>query len=159
MSLRKKYTEAGFSGNILKPYKPGDLLYKIEKILRVAFDKKERSSRKFSNDLSEYTLEEIFLFTGEDQESLDTILNVFIESTQMNLKEIEQALETNDHEKIAQIAHRMLPMFKQLKAKEIIPQLEKLENKDPEALNIENISDLLNEIKKLLFQLEKEVKA
>ncbi len=155
----EKYTEAGFSGNILKPYKPGDLLYKIEKILRVAFDKKERSSRKFSNDLSEYTLEEIFLFTGEDQESLDTILNVFIESTQMNLKEIEQALETNDHEKIAQIAHRMLPMFKQLKAKEIIPQLEKLENKDPEALNIENISDLLNEIKKLLFQLEKEVKA
>lgn len=155
----EKYTEAGFSGNILKPYKPVDLLFKIEQILRVAFEKKEKSGRKFSNEISEYTLEEIFLFTGEDQESLDTILNVFIESTQMNLQEIELALENDDHEKIAQIAHRMLPMFKQLKAKDIIPQLEKLENKDPDALNRENISALLNEIKKLLFQLEKEVKA
>lgn len=155
----EKYTEAGFSGNILKPYKPADLLLKIEQILRVAFEKKEKSGRKFSNEISEYTLEEIFLFTGEDQESLDTILNVFIESTQMNLQEIEQALEKDDHEKIAQIAHRMLPMFKQLKAKDIIPQLQKLENKDRDALKSENISALINEIRKLLFQLEKEVKA
>ncbi len=154
----EKYEEAGFAANILKPYKPADLLSKIEQILRVAFDKKQKKIRKFSKEVSEYTLEEIFLFTGEDQESLDTILSVFIESTQMNLSEIEKALEEDDQEKIAQIAHRMLPMFKQLKAKDIIPLLEKLESKELSAFTSERISALLVEIKKLLFQLEKEVK-
>jgi signal transduction histidine kinase/DNA-binding response OmpR family regulator len=155
----ERYAEAGFSANILKPYKPADLLQKIEQILSVAFEKKERLVPTFSKGISEYTLEEIFLFTGEDQESLDTILSVFIESTQMNVNEIEEALNMGDEEKISQIAHRMLPMFKQLKAKEIVPQLENLENNDRESFGKEHITKLLREIERLLDQLEKEVKA
>ncbi|HSJ11392.1 MAG TPA: response regulator [Gillisia sp.] len=155
----ENYTEAGFAGNILKPYKPADLLFKIGQVLKIDIEKKERSNNYNSSGKSEYSLEEIFLFTGEDQVALDTILTAFIESTRLNLKEIESSVEKGDQERVSQIAHRMLPMFKQMKANEIVPKLQGLEEKKPAAFSGEHIKAVLEEIEVLLFQLQKEVKA
>ena len=155
----EKYTEAGFAGNILKPYKPADLLFKIGEILEIDLEKKERSNNYNTSGKSEYSLEEIFLFTGEDQVALDTILNAFIESTRQNIKEIEKSVNEDDRERVAHIAHRMLPMFKQMKAKEIVPKLQLLEEKKPQAFTPQHVKELLEEIEVLLFQLQKEVKA
>ncbi|HSP82530.1 MAG TPA: ATP-binding protein, partial [Gillisia sp.] len=155
----ENYTEAGFAGNILKPYKPADLLFKIGEVLKIDIEKKERSNNYNSSGKSEYSLEEIFLFTGEDQVALDTILTAFIESTRLNLKEIENSVDKGDQERVSQIAHRMLPMFKQMKANEIVPKLQDLEEKKPAAFSNGHIKALLEEIEVLLFQLQKEVKA
>ena len=155
----ENYTEAGFAGNILKPYKPADLLFKIGEVLKIDIEKKERSNNYNSSGKTEYSLEEIFLFTGEDQVALDTILTAFIESTRLNLKEIENSVEKGDQERVSQIAHRMLPMFKQMKANEIVPKLQDLEEKKQVAFSMEQIKELLQEIEVLLFQLQKEVKA
>ncbi|MEP6261057.1 MAG: ATP-binding protein [Gillisia sp.] len=155
----ENYTEAGFAGNILKPYKPADLLFKIGQVLKIDIEKKERSNIYNSSGKSEYSLEEIFLFTGEDQVAMDTILTAFIESTRLNLKEIETSVDKGDQERVSQIAHRMLPMFKQMKANEIVPKLQDLEEKKQAAFSDEHIKMLLEEIEVLLFQLQKEVKA
>src|SRR5690606_5253372 len=107
-----------------------DLLIKIGQIFNVNFQDPQRRKRVPSMEGSEYSLDEIFLFAGEDQMALDTILNAFIESTRLNLEEIKKAEKLGDQERIAQIAHRMLPMFKQLKINEIVPRLEQLEKKE-----------------------------
>ncbi len=155
----EKYTEAGFAGNILKPYKPADLLLKIGQIFKVEFRDQKRSDRKPTVDGREYSLDEIFLFAGEDQMALDTILNAFIQSTKLNLEEIKNAQRTGDRERVAQIAHRMLPMFKQLKINEIVPRLEQLEKKEADFYSNGSISALIKEIEVLLYELQKEVKA
>lgn len=155
----EKYREAGFSGNILKPYKPADLLLKIGQIFKVEFEDKKRTDRIPSLEESEYSLDEIFLFAGEDQMALDTILNAFIESTRLNLEEIKKAWNLGDRERVAQIAHRMLPMFKQLKIKEIVPRLEQLEKKEGLFYSSGSMELLIKEIEVLLFELHKEVKA
>lgn len=155
----EKYIEAGFAGNILKPYKPADLLLKIGEIFKVEFEDKKRTDREPSKEGSEYSLDEIFLFAGEDQMALDTILNAFIESTRLNLEEIKKAEKLGDRERIAQIAHRMLPMFKQLKINEIVPRLEQLEKKEGYFYSNGSINLLIKEIDDLLFELQKEVKA
>jgi len=154
-----KYKEAGFAGNILKPYKPSDLLFKIGQIFKVDFKDHQRSEREPSVEGSDYSLDEIFLFAGEDQMAMDTILNAFIQSTRLNLEEIKKAEKQGDHERIAQIAHRMLPMFKQLKINEIVPRLEQLEKKEGIFYATGSMDLLIEEIEVLLFELQKEVKA
>ncbi len=155
----EKYNEAGFAGNILKPYKPADLLFMIGQIFKVEFEDNNRIDREPSKESNEYSLDEIFLFAGEDQMALDTILNAFIQSTLLNLEEIKKAESLGDRERIAQIAHRMLPMFKQLKIKEIVPRLEQLEKKEGYFYANGSIYLLIEEIEVLLSELHKEVKA
>jgi signal transduction histidine kinase/FixJ family two-component response regulator len=150
-----KYTEAGFAGNILKPYKPADLLFKIGQIFQVEFEDKKKTDREPTLEGSEYSLDEIFLFAGEDQMALDTILNAFIQSTRLNLNEIKKAENSGDRERIAQIAHRMLPMFKQLKINEIVPRLEQLEKKEGYFYSNGSIPLLIEEIEALLSELAK----
>lgn len=155
----EEYISAGFAGNILKPYKPSHLLLKIEEILNIHFDKKENKERIAAIDENEYSLDEIFLFAGEDQIALDTILNAFIHSTRLNIEEIKKSINIDDKERVAQIAHRMLPMFKQLRIKEIVPKLEKLERKEHQSFSSVKIEELVEDIENLLQQLQKEVKA
>ncbi len=147
------YNEAGFTGNIIKPYKPSDLLLKIGKILHLEL-KNNASSLKKAASNSSYSLDEIVLFAGDDQEALNTILNAFINSTVINLEEIKKAVDNKDPEKAGNIAHRMLPMFKQLKTKGIIEKLQLLEDKRMDKCDV---SGLVNEIKNLLQELQREI--
>jgi len=153
------YLKAGFSGNLLKPYRPGELLLKIGEILEVKLENNNLHARSYSSNSKNYSLDEILLFAGADQKALDTILNAFISSNKINLKEIVFAQKRNDIERAAQIAHRMLPMFKQLKAGEIIGKLEQLEHKEYEILPEDKTSCLVQEIEVLLTDLQKEIKA
>ena len=153
------YLKAGFSGNLLKPYRPGDLLLKIGEILKVNLENNTHHARTYASNLKGYSLDEILLFAGADQKALDTILNAFINSNKINLKEIGYAQTRNDIERAAQIAHRMLPMFRQLKAGKIISKLEQLEDKEYGILPEDEISCLLQEIEVLLTDLQKEIKA
>ena len=151
------YKEAGFASNLIKPYRPGELLLKIGEVLKIKLERDNIQVRKSTSNSQEYSLDEIILFAGDDQNALDTILKAFINSNKINIKEIDFALKENDVERAAHIAHRMLPMFKQLKAKEIIDKLEQLERKEFLQLPKENIACLLEEIEVLLSDLQMEI--
>ncbi len=153
------YLDAGFSGSLLKPYRPNELLLKIGEILKVKLENSNHHAKFYSSNSKDYSLDEILLFAGADQKALDTILNAFINSNKVNLKEIGYAQKRNDIERAAQIAHRMLPMFKQLKASKIISKLEQLERKEYEILPEDETSCLMQEIEVLLTNLQKEIKA
>ena len=140
---QEKYTEAGFASNILKPYKPNDLLLKIGKILKIELNN-EMETLKENDALDQlYSLSEISQFAGDDPVALNTILNAFIESTKLNLEEILREAESANWERVAQISHRMLPMFKQLHAKEIIIKLTDLESKKENVLEISFVKKVL----------------
>ena len=153
------YLKAGFAGNLLKPYRPGELLLKIGEILNVRLEKNNYNTRIYASNSKNYSLDEILLFTGADQKALDTILNAFINGNKINLKEILYAQKHNDIERASQIAHRMLPMFKQLKAGKIINQLEQLERKDYKTFSENKTTYMVQEIEVLLTDLQKEIKA
>ncbi|MCM4159526.1 response regulator [Antarcticibacterium flavum] len=155
----EKYEEAGFAGNLLKPYKPTDLLYKIGEILKIELERKAGKTAEANPSITDYSLEEISMFAGDDRVALDTILVAFIDSTRLNLKDIKAAAKIDNWEKIAQIAHRMLPMFKQLKARDIIPKLELLEERKTNAFQNGELQYLIKEIDQFLLLLEQEVKA
>lgn len=153
----KDYLEAGFSGNLLKPYKPQELLRKIGEVLHLELETNSEIHIAKEKNSEEFSLDEILLFAGNDKEALNNILKVFIEASRINILEIKEANKNNDTERIASIAHKMLPMYKQLNTRNIVQNLQQLEKEVPTYFEEEKINVLIQEIETLLFKLEKEI--
>ncbi|WP_109302281.1 ATP-binding protein [Aquimarina sp. AU474] len=132
-----EYQEAGFSGSLRKPYAPKELIDLISEILSVEITDYEEYLKE---DLSaeEYSLNDLMLFAHGDSDSLYAILDTFYESTIENVNDLKLMVSENKIDHIQKIAHKMLPMFKQIKAKEVVPILIKLEH--PDQYNLDNTS-------------------
>ncbi|WP_424492480.1 ATP-binding response regulator [Salinimicrobium sp. GXAS 041] len=153
----REYLKMGFNGSLLKPYSSSLLLQKIENVLQTEL--KKPSAKLESNISSQnYSFEEVELFAGGDKQALNTILRAFIESTQVNLQALNQAQVKRNKTKIAAIAHKMLPMFRQLKVKNVIGQLEILESSNCEKYGEVNIHELTAQINNLLQEIKEEIK-
>ncbi len=152
-----EYQEAGFSGSLRKPYAPKELIDLIAEILSVDLIKYQ--DPVIDEDQNEaYSLEDLILFAHGDSDSLYAILDTFYESTIDNVHDLKTSIAKKDIDYIKKIAHKMLPMFKQIKAKDVVPILEKLEHPDRYELDkksivnltkdgIEKIEDLISKLK------------
>ncbi|WP_108807293.1 ATP-binding protein [Aquimarina spinulae] len=141
-----EYQEAGFAASLRKPYAPKELIDLIAKILSVDLTNYNGTTHNGLNLSNEqYSLSDLMLFAQGDSDSLYAILDTFYESTIDNVKELKTTIRKKDIYHIKKIAHKMLPMFKQIKAKEVVPILEKLEHPDQYLLNKKAILHLTNE--------------
>lgn len=156
---RDFYLKKGFSEMLPKPFSKQELVavlkrifpnrrnFSEEKIVDGIFKSNSTDNGKF--DLS---LLKSFLNTPE---ALEEVLDIFNAQTEKDLQQIKNSMAENDTKTISEIAHRMLTMFRQLKAKEVIPILEKMEDYTAETVEpvgmrmdfeklILNIRDLQN---------------
>jgi len=165
---RKFYIEKGFETNIIKPFDASELLLKIAKILKLDNIEKEIIPKEKANSteeqiLSLYDLSDLKIFTDGDQESLALLLKTFIENSTTNLKKLEEAKQNKDRQQITFTAHKMLPMFRQIKATSVTNSLEKLEKQHELSLAWESINDLVEDTLTnahfLLNNLTEEIKA
>ena len=154
-----EYQEAGFAASLRKPYAPKELIDLIAKVFSVDLANYNGTTHNtLSLSDEQYSLSDLMLFAQGDSDSLYAILDTFYESTIDNVKELKMTIRKKDIHHIKKIAHKMLPMFKQIKAKEVVPILEKLEHPDQYHLNkkailnltndsIEKIEDLIDKLK------------
>ncbi|WP_103069329.1 hybrid sensor histidine kinase/response regulator [Aquimarina sediminis] len=144
-----EYQKAGFAASLRKPYAPKQLLDLIAEVLSV--DLSSNGASAYDNHKHElYSLNDLMLFAHGDSDSLYAILDTFYESTIDNIRELKSVINENDIPRIKKIAHKMLPMFKQIKAKEIVPILEKLEHSEQYHLDKKSILDLAKDgVKKI----------
>lgn len=151
------YLKKGFKGSLLKPYSSDKLLKMIGDILRVELQKEERKIIP-RDPTKEFTLSEIKSFAGEDRQALNSILTSFIDSTRNNIEALTEAYKKEEYEKVSSVAHKMLPMFRQLQTQPLISRLEILESGDQEKVKKIDIEFLIKETKRLLEQLRLEIK-
>ncbi|WP_299218969.1 hybrid sensor histidine kinase/response regulator [uncultured Aquimarina sp.] len=154
-----EYEKAGFSGSLRKPYAPQALIELIASILKL-----DTINLDYENSISEqeketnYSLSDLMLFAQGDTESLYAILETFCNSTTDHIKELKAAINNQDFKQIKRLAHKMLPMFKQIKAKEIVPILDTLEHQDNYELSTKDILELtekgVNKIEDLIDKLK-----
>ncbi|MCK8520845.1 ATP-binding protein [Aquimarina sp. D1M17] len=139
-----EYEDAGFSGSLRKPYAPKELTDLIAEILSFDLDEPESSINIEENEDpdKEYSLNDLMLFAHGDSESLYAILDTFYESTIENIADLKNMVNEQDIEQIQKIAHKMLPMFKQIKAKEVVPLLTKLEHHEQYDLDNDTVLKL-----------------
>ncbi len=156
----KEYLQAGFYGSLRKPYAPKALIDLIGSLLKIdAVDVSyDCPIPEMVIEDATYSLSDLMLFAHGDSDSLYAILDTFHESTTNNLNELKSIIENKDFDQIKKLSHKMLPMFKQIKAKEIIPILDKLEHQGLYNIDNSKMLSLANEVMMKIEELMSKLK-
>ncbi|QQX77359.1 MULTISPECIES: hybrid sensor histidine kinase/response regulator [Aequorivita] len=129
---RDFYLKKGFSEMLPKPFSKQELVVVLERIFpsRRNFSEEKIVDEIFKSDSTanekfDLSLLKSFLNTPQ---ALEEVLEVFNAQTEKDLQQIKNSIAENETKTISEIAHRMLTMFRQIRAKEVIPILEKMED-------------------------------
>ncbi|WP_318310609.1 hybrid sensor histidine kinase/response regulator [Flagellimonas crocea] len=145
-----EYLEAGFSEVLQKPFSADALL----RILKAA-GQTNYSFEVPDTDSSLFTIRNISPFLG-DLESVKEVLLVFLDNSEKNLKLLLSAVGNTNYNNIRSIAHKMLPMFRQLEAEKAITLLEYLENVSDDVEG-KQVFAVLSEFEDFLGDLDTEI--
>ena len=144
------YTQSGFSGILPKPFSPEQFYTKLNTFfpkIEVQFS----DTKKNLVDTEKYHPEALEDFMGKNKESITALYESFIKETTDNILKMKEAVKAKNYETVQAIAHKMLSMFGQIKAKrevEILNHLNHISKKN--VLGIEPKIELLEK----LFQQE-----
>ena len=148
------YLEAGFDQNMLKPFEPVKLKKCIADVLDLQFEEESATHASALEHLKteDFDLSDIYEFSGGDEDALDAIVKAFLEGANSSLTELEIAFKNNDSDETGRIAHRMLPMLRQMKAKKVLPVLIDLE--DRKEVGNSRFQEFRKDILELMNKLE-----
>lgn len=129
---RNFYFEKGFAEMLPKPFSKQELVTVLERIFpqRRNFSEEIKTDEIFqanspNAEKFDLSLLKSFLNTSE---ALEEVLKVFNAQTEKDLQQLTSLIDQKDTKTISGIAHRMLTMFRQIKAKKVIQILEKMEH-------------------------------
>lgn len=154
------FTSKGFTAFHPKPLKLEVLLALMESVFEgkpinvsVQVDEARKSEKLFD-------LTSLNKFTQNDAESLKLIVDTFISSVAENCEALKTATEEMDIPKMAEVAHKMIPMLKQMEVYTISDLLEPVEDKaldfDENQIN-EYMDVIFEKLKQLVSELKKHV--
>ncbi|WGF93252.1 hybrid sensor histidine kinase/response regulator [Aequorivita marisscotiae] len=129
---REYYIKQGFAEMLPKPFSKQDLVAVLANIFPTqnqffenSFDTTASEKSPLTNDVIDLSLLKSFLSTPQ---AMNDVLAVFNSQTTEDLQQLTNLIEEKDYKSISDLAHRMLTMFRQIKAKEAILILEKMED-------------------------------
>ncbi len=123
------YTTAGFAKILQKPFTKTCFLEVLGNLFpaNISSPVAQEAEAYIQTTSNLFSLAGISSFLGNDREAIYEVLQTFRRDTETNMQALKTAIGTKDFKEINAISHRMLPMFRQLKANEIVLILEKLE--------------------------------
>lgn len=174
----KKLLAEGFNEVVQKPFLEEELIERIyfyfsknryeaegefgEMILKTTPSHEKHSSAKVHHLSVEYSLDQVKLFSGGHIDQEVQIIESFIHSATVSLKEMKQALKIQNYADIKNIAHRSLTAYQLLKVNDcvsILDKLDKLNFNDVDAGYLGNLLDELDRKNGILFRcLKKEIR-
>ncbi|MDL2252107.1 response regulator [Odoribacter sp. OttesenSCG-928-J03] len=120
------YLNAGFTAYLGKPFTAAQLESLIRKLTGTSI-RKNSGEVEISDNEEGYTLKNIRVFADNDETVVQQILESFVTETEKHLKQLDEYTDEQS-ESTANLAHKMLPMFRQLEVKHIVELLTKLES-------------------------------
>lgn len=154
------FTSKGFTAFHPKPLKLEELLLLMKSIFEgkpmdvsVQVDEARKNEKLF--DLSSLNK-----FTQNDSESLKLIVETFIASVAENCEALKEATAQMDLSKMAEIAHKMIPMLKQMEVYTISDLLEPVEDQTLNFAKIqmeEYMEVIFEKLKQLVLELKKQI--
>lgn len=121
----------GFAGMLQKPFNQSDLKNVLRKVLpghELDMHSKAPSlpPQKEKTEAA-YNFSPLTAFSEDDPEAAQEILRTFAQETRKNLEKMQTALQTEDMDTLCAVAHKMLPTFLMIEARQAIPSLQWLE--------------------------------
>ncbi|WP_123772317.1 hybrid sensor histidine kinase/response regulator [Zobellia sp. OII3] len=154
------YIGVGFSQVLQKPFPKGELIATLKLLGITTQDEapKEGKTEALDREPKLYNLDIIHSFLGRNEDAIQDVLGTFLSDTETNMKLLEETVGTQDYPQVNQVAHRMLPMFRQLKAESCVVALEHMEVATPEAMDHKTLSDSFANLKSDVADLTSELK-
>ncbi|MBW3519751.1 ATP-binding protein [Flavobacterium sp. NKUCC04_CG] len=154
------FIELGFTNSHPKPIQITVLIRMLQSIWGITVQDVPTAAFTHPNDIQElYNLTGLRPFIQDDEVAMKNILQIFVNSTEQNLLELREAAQVMDENALSDVAHKMLPMFRQLEITTVIPLLEPIEDYQLDyitAADLEAYIDQLDqEIEKVLALLKK----
>ena len=143
------YLGAGFADILQKPFTK-DLFTKVLGELfpaQAPHIPKINGQKKIISDSNLFSLEVISSFLGDDRDGIAEVLHTFVTDTTTSLDRLKNAVNNGEIPEINSISHKMLPMFRQLRAHEVIPILERLEILKTPDLNARQLQQHYSDLK------------
>ena len=147
------FTEKGFSSLIRKPFSKTDLLQKLHVLLNNADEIIPTEETRINTDSQQlYSLNSLKMFLGDDHDAIDEVVLIFKKDTEENVLLLSTAVAASNITQVNKVAHKMLPMFRQLEVKNVIPILEIFE-----VLNIDTLTN--DQLKAKHIYLQREIES
>ncbi|NHF58715.1 response regulator [Flavobacteriaceae bacterium TP-CH-4] len=142
------YTSLGFAQVLQKPFSKGELIG-ILKLLGLHTKNlgKELTPKEKTTTAEVYDLDIIHSFLGTNEDAIHDVLETFLMDTSTNMKLLNETVTARDYAQINSVAHRMLPMFRQLKVASCVPILERLEVATPGDMDAVSLDNSLRTLK------------
>ncbi|MBC6997654.1 ATP-binding protein [Cytophaga sp. FL35] len=161
------YMGVGFAQVLQKPFTKGELVATLKLMGIVAKDETKEPvspspktilAKEKNSTPSLYNLDIIHSFLGRNEDAIFEVLTTFVNDTKTNMALLDQTVSYRDYPQVNQVAHRMLPMFRQLKVAKSVAVLEKLELAQADTMDWgkmdESYDILKQQVKQLLTELE-----
>lgn len=127
----QEYKKLGFNHYMRKPFNINTLYNTVYKILRIKIKDVEITSAEHTLTMKmkydTFDLSDLFNLLENDKEAVTLILESFFISTKSNIEQLQIESANNNIDGIKQIAHKMLPMFRQLHIIKLVDALFLLE--------------------------------
>lgn len=155
-----EYKKLGFNHYMRKPLNINTLYNTIYKILRIKAKEPVKASTQniltMKLNYDDFDLTDLFNLLENDKEAIKLIVESFFTSSKTDIEVLNNSFANNDIETVKQTAHKMLPMFRQLKINEIVDKLILLEQKTNE-LSAEEMQKTILEISEKTPSIIKEI--
>lgn len=124
------FTSRGFTASHPKPLQLESLL----QLIRAVFEKEDLSGLPpvapgKTTEKHLYNLRSLNQFTQDDPESLRLIIDTFVDSSHDNCRQLTAAAAAYNWDDMSALAHKMIPMLKQMEVHTIVRLLEPVEDK------------------------------
>lgn len=153
----------GFAGCLHKPFSVADLLALLGGVESPVAGEPSSSSSPFTTHRSPLTVHHspfnfsaLTAFSEDDEEAARAILHTFVEETGKNKAQMIAAFEAENVDGIAAMAHKLLPLFTLIEAKEAAALLGWLEARRGEAFR-EEIKNKTSEALRLIDEVLRNV--
>lgn len=155
------YTSKGFDQVLQKPFSKNELIAVLRTMgveTKKVTDAKTKSPAKEEKS-QRYSLDIIHSFLGKNEDAISEVLRTFLRDTQANMRLLTETIKVMDYAQINHVAHRMLPMFRQLRVENCVPVLERLEVATQDSMNASALLHDLQQLKKNVQLLTSEMES
>jgi CheY-like chemotaxis protein len=118
---------SGFAAFLQKPFHPRTLIDVVSG-QHIGVSENIRRDLITSPGINGYNLEQLEAFAAGDPESFKEILSSLIHTGKENIILFKQYIEKKDRDAISALAHKMLTLFRQMEATDIVELLSRLEH-------------------------------
>lgn len=148
------YIGVGFTHVLEKPFSKNELIATL-KLLGIATENvSEETTQPTDNQVEKkaheptlYSLDIIHSFLGKNEDAIYEVLQTFTDDTRTNMGLLEDTVSSKDYKQINHVAHRMLPMFRQLKVNDVVSILEKMEVATPLSMDENVLTEAFGKLK------------